>query len=86
MSYLSPHSVLKNKILSFSLNPTHELSTEDFLALISGINDFSKNYKRKPKQLRRVPDQNKALDLLDYPENPQDSDDDERSIFEKEDS
>jgi hypothetical protein len=35
---------------------------EEFESLINRIHDFGKNYKRKPKQLRRVPSEG-----MDFP-------------------
>ena len=47
--------VLKNQILAFSEENLKIPPKEEFESLISKIHDFGKNYKRKPKQLRRVP-------------------------------
>lgn len=47
--------VLKNQILVFSEEDYRIPPKEEFESLIGKIHDFGKNYKRKPKQLRRVP-------------------------------
>jgi len=40
--------------MAFAYDESAEVVSEEFATLIAQIHDFGKDYKRKPKQLRRV--------------------------------
>jgi hypothetical protein len=56
---------IKNKLiaLSYEQEEEHELKPENIncMEIYDEINDFNKNYKRKPKKFRRIP--TKSFDL-----------------------
>lgn len=62
--------VLKNQILVYSEESFKMPPKEEFESLIGKIHDFGKNYKRKPKQLRRVPSEGMEYlyELISYPQ------------------
>lgn len=53
LQYPRPHPALKNQILAYAYDHAPD-APEDFQHLIQQVHDFGRDYKRKPKQLRRV--------------------------------